>query len=274
LTETKTFLESVWEQREEVHLFKSTFGKSCDPRWLHIGVFECQPTAERPTWAYVSSGLSNPWELDAAPSDPSALSGLGVEYVFNTTAQAEWAIQLVQYVTAYELLLNHGSLPGRGPIEIGDRIPAQIRDRSDRLSLLRQLMVIKPAFVPARHQLASGGLAVQKKGPSISVVGSSDAKTGSSTSQRIFIDVIGSSGEMLGVMSLRAPQSSLGASGAPTSAPLLSVPPCPASSPASDPSRQVLEGLLTVNGPEGVGPMKLGHPRQPPVCEVNVTSRE
>jgi hypothetical protein len=176
MTESKNFLESVWEHREDVvyrrvfgdtgpgiyplsaDLFTRTFGKSCDPRWLTIGVFECPPTVQRPTWVYVSSGLSNPWELDGAPDDPSELSGLGVEYVFNTTAQAEWAIQLVQYVTAYDLLLNHGAIPDHGPIAIGDRIPVQIRDRADRLSLLRRLMIIEPAFIPARHQLASGEL--------------------------------------------------------------------------------------------------------------------
>lgn len=169
-----SLLEAVWEHREEVlyrsvfgetgpgiyplsaDIFASTFGRSCDPRWLTIGAFECPPTADRPTWAYVSSGLSNPWEEDQAPEDPSTPSGLGVEYVFNTTAQADWAIQLVQYVTAYDLLLTQGSFPGREAIFVGDRIPVQIRDKTDRLSLIRTVMVVEPEFIPARHRLASG----------------------------------------------------------------------------------------------------------------------
>lgn len=172
----QNFLEAVWAHREEVlyrrlfgdlgrgiaalpaEIFTCTFRKPCDPRWLTIGVFESPPTPERSTWAYVSSGLSNPWEADGPPDDPSALSGLGVEYVFNTAGQADWAVQLVQYVAAYDLLLNHGEIPGQGPISLGDRIPVQIRDSSDRLSELRRLMVVEPGFIPGHHRLDSGDL--------------------------------------------------------------------------------------------------------------------
>lgn len=176
MSESRGLLETVWEYREEVlyrklfggtgpgiyplavDTFSETFGKTCDPRWLTIGAFECPPTAERATWAYVSSGLSNPWEAEAPPDDPSELSGLGVEYIFNTTAQADWAIQLVHYVSAYDLLLNSGAFPEREPISPGDRIPVQIRDRSDRLSLIRRVLVIKSELVPSLHQLESGEL--------------------------------------------------------------------------------------------------------------------
>jgi hypothetical protein len=171
-----TMLEAVWEQREEVlyrdifgdrgsgiytlspDIFANTFKQSCDPRWLTIGVFECASTANRPTWTYVSSGLSNPWEDEAPPDDPDAASGLGVEYVFNTTAQAQWAIQLVQHIAAYEVLLAHGRFPGRDAILIGDRIPVQIRDKTDRLSAIRRVLVVEPEFIPMRHRLASGEL--------------------------------------------------------------------------------------------------------------------
>jgi len=176
MSNPRDLLEAVWEHREEVlyrelfgdtgpgictlsaDIFSGTFGKMCDPRWLTIGAYECPPTTDRPTWTYVSSGLSNPWDADAPPDDPSELSGLGVEYVFNTTAQADWAVQLVHYISAYDLLLNCGAFRGREAICIGDRIPVQIRDRSDRLSLIRKVMVVEPEFVPSRHQLESGEL--------------------------------------------------------------------------------------------------------------------
>jgi hypothetical protein len=174
MTEARGLLERVWEHREaaiyrqlfgdtgpgiyplSAEIFSKTFQKSCDPRWLTVGVFECPPIANRNTWAYVSSGLSNPWEEELPLGDPSELSGLGVEYVFNTTAQADWAIQLVQYVAAYDLLLNHGAFPDREVISPGDRIPVQVRDRSDRLSLIQRVMVLKPEFMPACHRLESG----------------------------------------------------------------------------------------------------------------------
>ena len=174
MTDERSLLETVWEHREEKlyrelfgdtgpgiyplpgQIFEETFNRSCDPRWLTIGAFECPPAGHRSTWLYVSSGLSNPWELESPPEDPEDLSGLGVEYIFNTTTQADWAIRLVHYVTAYDLLLNSGAFPGREAISPGDRIPVQIRDGSDRISPIRKVMVVKPEFIPACHKLDSG----------------------------------------------------------------------------------------------------------------------
>jgi len=174
MTDARSLLEAVWEHREETlyrklfghvgpgiyplssQVFSETFCRPCDPRWLTIGAFECPPTAHRSTWLYVSSGLSNPWEEESPPDDPSDLSGLGVEYVFNTTARADWAVQLVHYVTAYDLLLNSGAFGDREAISPGDRIPVQIRDRSERLSPIRTLMVVEPEFIQARQSLDSG----------------------------------------------------------------------------------------------------------------------
>lgn len=171
-----TLLEKAWEHREET-LYKSVFGDlgpgiypltieifsdafkaSCDPRWLSIGVFECPPHGERKTWTYVSSGLSNPWEEDEPPADPEEPSGLGVEYVFNTTARAIWAIKLVQHVVAYELLVSSDKIAGRDAIYLGDRIPVQILDAQERPSAIQMVMVAEPCFVPADHDLPSGTL--------------------------------------------------------------------------------------------------------------------
>lgn len=169
-----TLLEEAWEFREET-LYRQLFGNAgpgifplsgdtfsevfktgCDPRWLTIGVFECPPHGSRATWTYVSSGLSNPWEDESPPDDPDALSWLGVEYIFNTTQQAAWAIQLVQYVVAYDLVLAHGMIPGREAICVGDRIPVQIRDADNRLSDLRMVMIAEPEFIRVEHRLPSG----------------------------------------------------------------------------------------------------------------------
>lgn len=73
-----SLLEDSWEQREEhvylslfggtgqgiypldALLFKNQFGvEDVDPRWLHFGVFKCEPASKRDTWVYVTSGMSN-----------------------------------------------------------------------------------------------------------------------------------------------------------------------------------------------------------------------
>ena len=78
-----SLLEDSWEQREEqiypqlfggtgegiypldAALFKNQFGvDDIDPRWLHYGVFKCDPTSKRSTWVYVTSGMSNTWESE------------------------------------------------------------------------------------------------------------------------------------------------------------------------------------------------------------------
>lgn len=82
-------LERVWKIREEEvypalfgavsrgifpltqQLFADRFGQAdIDPRWLFHGVFEFAPTANRPSWLYVTSGYSNPWEQEATEYDP------------------------------------------------------------------------------------------------------------------------------------------------------------------------------------------------------------
>lgn len=171
-----TLLEKAWEHREEtlykelfgdigkniypltIEIFTEAFKLACDPRWLTIGVFECPPHGDRKTWTYVTSGLSNPWEDEEPPEDLDEPSGLGVEYVFNTTARASWAIKLVQHVAAYELLISHGKITGRESIYLGDRIPVQILDQQDRPSAIQMVMVAEPGFVAADHKLLSGAL--------------------------------------------------------------------------------------------------------------------
>jgi len=58
-------------------LFTNVFRQdSFDPRWLTHGVFEFEPTEKRPSWVYVSSGLSNAWETDSP--EPNARQDLDV----------------------------------------------------------------------------------------------------------------------------------------------------------------------------------------------------
>nr|WP_301539369.1 suppressor of fused domain protein [Methylomonas sp. ZR1] len=58
-----------------------------DPRWLTHSVFKCPPAENRKTWAYITSGMSNPWEAES----PEEYSGLGVEFLMEANTEAIWA---------------------------------------------------------------------------------------------------------------------------------------------------------------------------------------
>jgi hypothetical protein len=155
-------LSRAWKQREEtlypsllgalgpgIHpldpaLFSAVFGQDdVDPRWLHIGVFECPPSPTRAGWAYVSSGLSNPWE--ATEADHDDVSGLGMEFLLQTRERAPWAMTLVQRFCAYQLLLAAGRMGDHAPLDLWDRM--RIGSPIDHADSVLQALV----FAPAHH---------------------------------------------------------------------------------------------------------------------------
>lgn len=112
------WFEQVWSDRED-RVYRSLFGdlgqgiytagpgvyerfrKQPHPGWLNHGVFACPPNDDRKTWLYVTSGLSNPWNLDTPQRDPSGFSGLGFELVIETPDAADWAVPLLHNLMAY-----------------------------------------------------------------------------------------------------------------------------------------------------------------------------
>ena len=170
---TPSFLEEVWQHREEEvyprlfgHLGHGIYplppeafaalGIHPDPRWLHIGVFECPATQERSHTVYVTSGLSNPWELTSPPDDPDAPSGLGVELAFATDSPGMWATQLISRVAAFQLALAAGHFPGRPLLADGDRIPIRGPIQPASSSQLSWLFVAQDQSPTGTHKLASG----------------------------------------------------------------------------------------------------------------------
>lgn len=166
------WFERVWEYREEV-LYPSMFGpiyrgifpiqaemltgmfkqESYDPRWLHHGVLEFAPTSGRDSWLYATSGMSNDWEAERC--DPTTPSGLGCEFVFETTQRAEWAILRLLHLMTFQILLCHGRYPGREPMNNFDRIPLGAPIRGEN-SVLKYLMLAPPARFPPDARLDSG----------------------------------------------------------------------------------------------------------------------
>ena len=166
------WFEGAWTVREE-GLYRAHFGdlgpgiytldadmfatqfrqESIDPRWLTEGVFECPPSGMRTNWLYVSSGLSNAWEADSP--NPDEPSGLGCEFIFECQEQSMWALLLLRRMVAFQILLSVGRFPGRGLLEIWDRVP--LRAPIDGLSSALTWVLLTPhPLFPEPQELPSG----------------------------------------------------------------------------------------------------------------------
>jgi hypothetical protein len=165
-------LEAVWEHREEVvyprlfgpkargifvldlDLFRNIFKQeSVDPRWLFYGVLEHGPTG-RGIYHYVTSGASNPWEVEPEDYANQEFSGLGSELVLETLGSADWPIVVLQRLLAFNILLAHGRYGDSKPLDYWHRVP--LGGSITRDSLLRHLLIAPPDGYPAQFSLASG----------------------------------------------------------------------------------------------------------------------
>ena len=168
----KSALEEVWEHREEViyprlfgrkargifvldfDLFANTFKQqSVDPRWLHYGVLEHGPT-DRGTYQYVTSGASNPWEVEAENYAKQEFSGFGTELVLETMESADWPIVVLQRVLAFNILLVHGRYGDSKPLDYWHRVP--LGGPITGNSALCHLLIAPPDSYSPQFSLASG----------------------------------------------------------------------------------------------------------------------
>lgn len=165
------WFEESWAVREE-KIYKTLFGdtgpgiylvdqdlfssgfqqREVDPRWLHDGIFECPPNNSRKNWLYVSSGLSNPWEQD--PASPSEVSGLGCEFAMECGEQSRWALLLLRRMVAFQRLLSVDHFPGKGLLQVWDRIP--LRAAIDGASSAVMWVLLTPSEGLGKQQLPSG----------------------------------------------------------------------------------------------------------------------
>jgi Suppressor of fused protein (SUFU) len=168
-------LEGVWRAREEEvypslfgidrrgifpltqELFTTRFGQAyVDPRWLFYGVFEFAPTHDRASWLYVTSGHSNPWDQDPREYDPQGESGAGVEFTFAVSEQGDWAIEALQNMLAFDLLLGAGLFPGRERFSLHDRIPLRAPINGDHDCQIRNLVLVEREDGAQGFSLPSG----------------------------------------------------------------------------------------------------------------------
>ena len=168
-------LEQVWKYREEI-VYPSLFGpisrgtfvlsselftdvfaqETVDPRWLHYGVIEFAPTLKRNSWIYISTGASNPWELEPEQYSESEFSGFGTEIVLETAEQADWAIIVLQRALAFNILLAHGRYGNKPTLDYGDRIPLGSPITLQGDSRVRNLIATKPSHYDDHFRLESG----------------------------------------------------------------------------------------------------------------------
>ena len=169
----REWFETLWTDRED-RVYRSLFGdlgagvftagekvyerfsKEPHPGWLNHGVFACPPHEERDSWIYVTSGLSNPWNLDKPGKDPSGFAGLGFELVVETTKEADWAVPLLHNLMAYELLVAVGTYEGAELLEYGNRIPLNDSITPSFDSAIRWLLVEQVKHYPSSFDTAAG----------------------------------------------------------------------------------------------------------------------
>lgn len=167
------WFESVWSLRED-RVYPQLFGDlgagvhvagpavferfrgTPHPGWQNNGVFSCPPGPQRDSWLYVTSGLSNPWNLQQPGRDPTGFSGLGFELVVESSAPAGWAVPLLHNLMAYELLVAVGTWPGAELLEYGNRVPLGASITPEFDSAIRWLLVEQPGHYPSAFDLPSG----------------------------------------------------------------------------------------------------------------------
>ena len=167
------WFERIWAYREET-VYRKFFGdigttihtippalfaklgqKQIDPRWPTHGVFECPASATRPNWVYVTSALSNPWGIGPDEVQPGAHSGLGFEFLMQTPEKSPWAISVLHWVMAIQILVASDLLKGH-LLELYDRVPLGMSIDPTRQSELRNLFITAPLDFPAGFELESG----------------------------------------------------------------------------------------------------------------------
>lgn len=100
--------------------FAQMGAEQVDPRWLHCGVLAFPPAADRRSFTFVTSGLSNAWDDDRP--DAESVSGLGIELRMDTVGDDYWAKDVLLRLAAMQLLIGAGRFTGARLIGDGDRV--------------------------------------------------------------------------------------------------------------------------------------------------------
>ena len=186
------WLERVWQQREEV-VYPKLFGPiapsihtvpeklflrllsahnpaapadetaaatvpqppTIQPWWLSHGVLTSPPNADRDSWLYVTTALSNPWGEAPDEKHPGGYSGLGYEFIIECATEARWPLDVLHWLIALQVLTACGELEG-GLVEPMDRIALGGPLDGSADCLLRNVLLLAHPHLPAQAELDSG----------------------------------------------------------------------------------------------------------------------
>ena len=129
--------------------------KEVEPRWLGVHVHKAAPSAVRPTWLYVTCGLSDPDHTAVSPSEERC-SGLGCEFTLETADDAVWPIVRLQEVAALQLLLGAGRFGDSRLLESEDLLPLHSPITRDGTSAVRWLLIAPAGRQPDAFRLPTG----------------------------------------------------------------------------------------------------------------------
>lgn len=128
-----------------------------DPRWLQVHVHKAAPSPVRPTWLYVTCGLSDP-DHTAVTAPQEGSSGLGCEFKLETSQDTAWPMVRLQQVAALQLLLGAGRFGDSRLLEDEDLLPLHQPITRDGTSALRWLLVATGGRRPYAFQLPTGSV--------------------------------------------------------------------------------------------------------------------
>lgn len=87
---------------------------------------------------------------------PRGESGAGVEFIFAVSEQGDWAIQILQHMLAFDLLLGAGRFVGADRFSLHDRIPLRAPLTGHADCQLRNLILVERENGPQEFSLPSG----------------------------------------------------------------------------------------------------------------------
>lgn len=114
------------------------------------------PTPDRTSWLYVTSGYSNPSDEEPDEYDPAGESGAGVEFTFAVSEQGDWAVETLQSMRAFDVLLGAGRFPNRQRLSLHDRIPLRGPLDGKPDCEIRNLVLVEREDGPREFSLPSG----------------------------------------------------------------------------------------------------------------------
>lgn len=132
-------------------------GTILKPEWSRHAVIEFEPGEKHRDWLYVTTGLSQPWEIEKeADLQPEGQSGLGFEMVLRSPERASWAVDVLHRLMVYQIgvgaKLIRGKLFGYGDwMVLNGPISPQVPDTK-----LRAILMSHPRDFEPRFGLPSG----------------------------------------------------------------------------------------------------------------------